>query len=231
MLRVVLAASTALALGGCTVGPNFQAPSWASPASWFAGPREQVPPDHSRAGRRTGRSQLVDPVPRRRADRAGTPRRRRRTWTCASPPSGWPNRAPSSAWPARRSSRPSTPTRSYTRQKASNVGQFAAAPNPLGANGASGNTAGGLRSANLRAVQRLSGRLRRLLGARSVGRREALGRIRHRLGRRPPAEARPRRPALQPGRGGARLHRPARRADAVAHRPRQRAHRASKACN
>ncbi len=38
---------------------------------------------------------------------------------------------------------------SYTREKASNVGQFAAAPNPLGANGEFGNSAGGLRSANL----------------------------------------------------------------------------------
>ena len=38
---------------------------------------------------------------------------------------------------------------SYTRQKASDLGEFAAAPNPLGANGKSGNTAGALRSANL----------------------------------------------------------------------------------
>ena len=40
---------------------------------------------------------------------------------------------------------------SFTRQKASNVGEFAAAPNPLGANGASGNTAGALGSAKLAA--------------------------------------------------------------------------------
>jgi NodT family efflux transporter outer membrane factor (OMF) lipoprotein len=40
---------------------------------------------------------------------------------------------------------------SYTRQKSSNIGEFATAPNPLGANGASGNTAGGLGSAALNA--------------------------------------------------------------------------------
>lgn len=37
----------------------------------------------------------------------------------------------------------------YTRQKASNIGEFANAPNPLGANGAQGNTAGGVRSGKL----------------------------------------------------------------------------------
>jgi NodT family efflux transporter outer membrane factor (OMF) lipoprotein len=35
--RVVTVAASALLLGGCTVGPNFHAPRWASPASWFAG--------------------------------------------------------------------------------------------------------------------------------------------------------------------------------------------------
>lgn len=35
----LLAAS---ALTGCTVGPDFKRPDWASPASWFAGPKEAV---------------------------------------------------------------------------------------------------------------------------------------------------------------------------------------------
>src|SRR5689334_5224789 len=36
-------AATALCLlGGCTVGPDFEKPSWAAPASWFSGPRQQV---------------------------------------------------------------------------------------------------------------------------------------------------------------------------------------------
>ena len=34
----------ATALGGCTVGPDYKRPAWASPASWFAGPKEAVKP-------------------------------------------------------------------------------------------------------------------------------------------------------------------------------------------
>ena len=36
-----------VALTGCTVGPNFQRPSWASPSSWFAGRKEAVKPPKS----------------------------------------------------------------------------------------------------------------------------------------------------------------------------------------
>ncbi len=32
----------ATALTGCTVGPDFKRPDWASPSSWFAGPKEAV---------------------------------------------------------------------------------------------------------------------------------------------------------------------------------------------
>jgi NodT family efflux transporter outer membrane factor (OMF) lipoprotein len=32
----------AAALTGCTVGPDFKQPGWASPSSWFAGPKEAV---------------------------------------------------------------------------------------------------------------------------------------------------------------------------------------------
>ncbi len=39
------AIAAALALGGCTVGPNFEAPRWANPVSWFSGrPKEAVVP-------------------------------------------------------------------------------------------------------------------------------------------------------------------------------------------
>jgi NodT family efflux transporter outer membrane factor (OMF) lipoprotein len=34
-------------LGGCTVGPDFERPGWASPASWFSGPKEAVKPPPS----------------------------------------------------------------------------------------------------------------------------------------------------------------------------------------
>jgi NodT family efflux transporter outer membrane factor (OMF) lipoprotein len=33
----------AAVLTGCTVGPDFKRPGWASPASWFSGPKEAVP--------------------------------------------------------------------------------------------------------------------------------------------------------------------------------------------
>lgn len=38
---------TATLLGGCTMGPNFQPPDWASPTSWFSGPKEPVRPPES----------------------------------------------------------------------------------------------------------------------------------------------------------------------------------------
>src|SRR5947209_427965 len=34
-------------LAGCTVGPDFTVPDWASPVSWFAGPKEKVKPPPS----------------------------------------------------------------------------------------------------------------------------------------------------------------------------------------
>ncbi len=37
----------ATALGGCTVGPDYKRPAWASPGSWFAGPKEAVKPPPS----------------------------------------------------------------------------------------------------------------------------------------------------------------------------------------
>jgi NodT family efflux transporter outer membrane factor (OMF) lipoprotein len=37
----------AMALTGCTMGPDFQRPNWASPTSWFAGPKEAVAPPRS----------------------------------------------------------------------------------------------------------------------------------------------------------------------------------------
>ncbi len=148
MLRLILAASTALALGGCTVGPNFQAPSWASPASWFAGPREKVTPEPSEPV-----AAPVDPdwwtlfndgeltTLERRVAAENLDVRVATTRLAES-------RAQLGV--ARSAEFPTfNANGSYTREKASNVGQFAAAPNPLGANGEFGNSAGGLRSANL----------------------------------------------------------------------------------
>ncbi|HVC62656.1 MAG TPA: efflux transporter outer membrane subunit [Acetobacteraceae bacterium] len=152
MLRVVFAAGAVLAssvvLGGCTVGPNFRAPSWASPASWFAGPREKVSAEPS-----IPVAAPVDPdwwnlfhdaeltALERRVAAENLDVRVATTRLAESRAQLGVARA--SEFPAFNANT------SYTRQKASNFGQFASAPNPLGANGRSGNTAGGLRSANL----------------------------------------------------------------------------------
>ena len=47
---------SAALVGGCTMGPNFQAQTWASPSSWFAGPREPVRPPESKPV-----AQAIDP--------------------------------------------------------------------------------------------------------------------------------------------------------------------------
>ena len=148
MLRVVLAASTILALGGCTVGPEFQVPSWASPTSWFAGPKEQVPPAPS--------IPVAAPIDPNWwtlfHDSQLTALERRVAAENLDVRVATSRLAESRAQlgQARASEFPTINANgSFTRQKASNVGQFAAAPNPLGANGASGHTAGALRSANL----------------------------------------------------------------------------------
>jgi NodT family efflux transporter outer membrane factor (OMF) lipoprotein len=41
-LTVLTALVGAASLPGCTVGPDFRQPGWASPSSWFAGPKEVV---------------------------------------------------------------------------------------------------------------------------------------------------------------------------------------------
>ncbi len=38
---------SATMLSGCTLGPDFKRPDWASPASWFGGPKEAVKPPRS----------------------------------------------------------------------------------------------------------------------------------------------------------------------------------------
>jgi NodT family efflux transporter outer membrane factor (OMF) lipoprotein len=148
MLRFALAAGTACLLAGCTMGPDFKAPSWASPDSWFSGPHEKVAAVRSEpvaatvdpnwwtlfhdsqltALERKVAAQNLDVrtaairVAESRAELAGTE---------------------SAEFPTLNANA------SYTRSKSSNVGQFAIAPNPLGGNGAEGNSAGGLKSAKL----------------------------------------------------------------------------------
>lgn len=148
MLRVVLAAGAIVVLGGCTVGPNFQAPSWASPASWFTGPRERVAQEPSRPV-----AAPVDPnwwnlfhdpeltALERRVAAENLDVRAATTRLAES-------RAELGV--ARAAQFPTLNANgSYTRQKASDVGAFATIPDALGANGASGNSVGGFKAGNL----------------------------------------------------------------------------------
>ena len=151
MLRRLSAAALLLALGACTVGPNFEPPEWLSPASWFAKKAEPITPAPSMPVAEPIDPELVEPVQRSDAHRRWNAASPARTWTCRSPPCGSPNPAPSLAWWVRRSFPTLNANGSYTRQKASDVGVFANAPNALGANGASGSNIGGIRSSHLNA--------------------------------------------------------------------------------
>jgi NodT family efflux transporter outer membrane factor (OMF) lipoprotein len=155
MLRVVLAAGTALAavlaVGGCTMGPDFKPPSWASPASWFGGPREKVPQEPSVAVQAPVNPDwwelFHDPeltALERRVAAQNLDVRAATTRLVESRDQLGVARA--AEFPRLNGNT------SYTRQKASNEGVFAAAPNALGANGGSGNIVGGFRSGDLAPV-------------------------------------------------------------------------------
>jgi NodT family efflux transporter outer membrane factor (OMF) lipoprotein len=148
MLRMVLAAGTALVLTGCTVGPNFAPPTWASPASWFSGRKEAITPVRSVpvAAPIDARwwnlfhdrylTELEEQVAAENLDVRTAAIR-------VAESQAQVGVAEAGLFPTLNGNA------SYTRQKASNVGEFASAPNPLGANGESGNSAGALRSANI----------------------------------------------------------------------------------
>jgi NodT family efflux transporter outer membrane factor (OMF) lipoprotein len=146
--RVSVASALMLALGACTVGPNFEPPEWMSPGSWFAKKAEPIPLERSMPV-----AEPIDP----------------NWWNLFNDPEltalerrvAGENLDVQVATVRLAESRAQLgiagaaqfPTfnanGSYTRQKASDVGVFASAPNPLGANGASGSTTGGLGSRKL----------------------------------------------------------------------------------
>jgi NodT family efflux transporter outer membrane factor (OMF) lipoprotein len=139
------------ALAGCAVGPDFKRPAWASPASWFSGPKEAVKPPPS--------IPVAEPIS---AD----------WWTLFHDPmlTGLERRVAAENLDvkvagirfaesraqlgfARASLFPTLGgNASYTREKASNTGLFAVIPSATGAsaaNGAFGNSAGGVTVGNL----------------------------------------------------------------------------------
>jgi NodT family efflux transporter outer membrane factor (OMF) lipoprotein len=139
----------ALLLGGCAaLGPNFTAPEWSGPSGWFghATPRAPVSqtveapidpnwwtlfkdPTLTALEQRVANENLDVAIAALRIEQS------RAEYDVAAA-AGLPN---------------INANASYTRQKASNVGVFANAPNPLGASGISGSTAGGLGSHKLNA--------------------------------------------------------------------------------
>ncbi len=148
MRRFPAAAALALTLGACTVGPNFTTPEWLSPASWFAKKAEPIPrepsmpiaepadPDWWNLFHDAELTALEHRVAGENLDvQVATARLAESRAQLGI--------AGAAQFPTFNANG------SYTRTKSSNVGEFANAPNPLGANGASGNTAGGLKSSVL----------------------------------------------------------------------------------
>jgi NodT family efflux transporter outer membrane factor (OMF) lipoprotein len=147
-LRRIPAAAALLLLAGCTVGPNFESPEWLSPASWFARKAEPIerPPSLPVA-------EPIDPT----------------WWNLFKDPklTALEQRVAGENLDVQVATARLTESRaqlgiagaaqfpslnangSYTRQKASDVGVFANAPNALGANGASGSNTGGIHSRTL----------------------------------------------------------------------------------
>jgi NodT family efflux transporter outer membrane factor (OMF) lipoprotein len=138
-----------LLLGGCTtLGPNFTSPNWSGPGSWFGAGKSRAPvsqtveapidPNWWTLFKDPTLTALEERVANENLDvRIAAVRiAESRAQYDSAAAAGLPN---------------INANASYTRQKASNVGVFANAPNPLGASGISGSTAGGLGSRRLNA--------------------------------------------------------------------------------
>ena len=135
-------------LGGCTVGPDFDQPGWLSPSTWFAKKAEPIAPAKSEP--------VAEPIDPEWWNLFRDPE-----LTALEKRVAGENLDVQTATIRLAESRAQLgiagaaqfPTLngngSYTRQKASDVGVFSKAPNALGANGASGNTAGGITGGKL----------------------------------------------------------------------------------
>ena len=142
-------------LDACTVGPNYAPPEWLSPASWFAKKAEPIPEEPSVAV-----AEAIDPnwwklfkdpdLTRLEHRVAGENLDVQIATARIAESRAQLGIAGSAQFPTLNANG------SYARQKSSNIGEFASAPNALGANGAFGNTTGGLECA-ISPVRRLSG--------------------------------------------------------------------------
>lgn len=141
---------SAALVGGCTMGPNFHSPTWATPSSWFSGPKEAVRPAESKPV-----AQAIDP---QWWHLFGDPKLTKLEERVAAEnldvkAAGYrfaESRAQLGI--ARASLFPTLNANlSYDRQQASNNGFFSIAPGAVGsaANGANGNTTGGISTGGL----------------------------------------------------------------------------------
>jgi NodT family efflux transporter outer membrane factor (OMF) lipoprotein len=151
-LAPLVALAGATMLSGCTLGPDFKRPDWASPASWFAGPKEAVKPARS--------TPVAEPID---AD----------WWSLFNDPilTGLEKRVAAENLDVKTAAVRMTESRaqlgvaraalfptlngnaSYTRELASNNGVFGLIPNAAGANGANGatgNSTGGIQGTGLK---------------------------------------------------------------------------------
>ncbi|MSO99721.1 MAG: efflux transporter outer membrane subunit [Acetobacteraceae bacterium] len=139
-----------LLLSGCvSLGPNFTAPDWTGPGSWFGGGKARAPiseiteapidpnwwtlfrdPQLTALENRVANENLDVAIAALRIDQS-------RAQFDSARSAGLPRLNAST---------------SYNRQKASNVGQFGQNPSALGASGTNGSTVGGLGSRNLNEI-------------------------------------------------------------------------------
>ena len=137
-------------LAGCTLGPNFEPPEWASPSSWFSGPKEPVTPPES--------IPVAEPIDLQWWQLFGDPQLTMLEERVAAENLDVQIAALRLAESraqlgvTRAAEFPSlNGNASYTREQASNNGFFSIAPGAAGrsANGASGNTTGGIKTGGL----------------------------------------------------------------------------------
>ena len=215
-LALLTALASATMLSGCTLGPDFKRPDWASPASWFAGPKEAVKPARSTPAAEpidaAWWSLFKDPILTGLEKRVAAENLDVKTAAIRMAES----RAQLGV--ARAALFPTlNGNASYTRELASENGVFGlipAAAGANGANGATGNSTGGIQGTGLKPFDLYQGGFDFDVGGRPVGRRSAFRRIglRHlRRSQRDRALGAP----VQLGRGRPRLYATSRHAGAA----------------
>jgi NodT family efflux transporter outer membrane factor (OMF) lipoprotein len=150
-LALLAALAAAAALPGCTLGPDFKQPDWASPLSWFGGPKE--------AAKQTRSMPVAEPIDPnwwnlfRDAELTGLENRVAAENLDVKTAGIRLTESRAQLGVARAALFPTLGGNvSYTREQASNAGLFALIPSAVGAtgaNGAAGNSTGGVSGGGL----------------------------------------------------------------------------------